>query len=42
MITVKHLSKDFGKTQALKDINLNIEKGEKIVVVGPSGCGMQL
>ena len=39
MITVKHLSKDFGKTQALKDINLNIEKGEKIVVVGPSGCG---
>lgn len=39
MITVKHLSKNFGKTQALKDINLNIEKGEKIVVVGPSGCG---
>lgn len=39
MITVKHLSKNFGKTQALKDININIEKGEKIVVVGPSGCG---
>ena len=39
MITVKHLSKNFGKTQALKDINLHIEKGEKIVVVGPSGCG---
>ena len=44
MITVKHLYKEFqnndGTTsEILKDISLNIEQGEKIVVVGPSGSG---
>ena len=44
MITVKHLYKEFGnndgtRSEILKDINLNIEQGEKIVVVGPSGSG---
>lgn len=44
MITVKHLYKEFEnndgtRSEILKDINLNIEQGEKIVVVGPSGSG---
>lgn len=39
MITVKNLTKDFEGVQVLKDINYEINKGEKIVVVGPSGAG---
>jgi len=27
------------KVQALKNINLKIEKGENVVIIGPSGCG---
>lgn len=39
MIEVINLNKNFGKLHVLKDININIEKGEKVVVVGPSGSG---
>ena len=39
MITVKNLQKHFGETKALNGINLQIEKGEKVVIIGPSGCG---
>ena len=39
MIEVVNLNKSFGKLHVLKDININIEKGEKVVVVGPSGSG---
>ncbi len=39
MISVKNLSKDFGKLQVLKNIDLEIEKGEKVVIIGPSGSG---
>ncbi|WP_026881900.1 betaine/proline/choline family ABC transporter ATP-binding protein [Clostridium akagii] len=40
MIEFKNVSKVVagGKT-LLKDINLNIEKGELVVLIGPSGCG---
>lgn len=44
MIELKHVEKYFYKGEsrevhALKDINLNIEKGEFSVISGPSGCG---
>ncbi len=39
MIEVKNLNKSFGKVHVLHDINVNIEKGEKVVVIGPSGSG---
>lgn len=39
MISVKHLSKHFGKLIVLKDVNAEIEKGEVISVIGPSGSG---
>ncbi|WP_295163398.1 amino acid ABC transporter ATP-binding protein [uncultured Brachyspira sp.] len=39
MIKIKNLHKKFGKLEVLKGINVNIEKGEIIAVIGPSGSG---
>ena len=39
MLEVKKLKKSFGKTQVLKDINFQINKGDKLAIIGPSGCG---
>ncbi|CDO02979.1 Glutamine transport ATP-binding protein GlnQ [Oceanobacillus picturae] len=39
MITIKHLSKRFEKLEVLKDINLEVENGEVITILGPSGSG---
>ncbi len=36
---IKDLSKKFGKYYALKNIDLEIDKNEKIVIIGPSGSG---
>lgn len=38
-IKVKDLRKNFGSLEVLKGINLEIKKGEVVVVVGPSGSG---
>lgn len=39
MIKLKSLSKHFGKSVVLDGIDLDIEKGEIIVIIGPSGTG---
>ena len=39
MIEVKNLSKSYGSTLVLKDINFNIKKGEIFGLVGHSGAG---
>ncbi len=39
MIEVKNLKISFGKLNVLKDVSINIQKGEKIVIIGPSGSG---
>lgn len=39
MLEVQHIRKTFGKLEVLKDISLNIEKGEVIAVIGRSGSG---
>ena len=39
MIEIKNLYKDFGELSVLKGIDLNIEKGERVVIIGPSGSG---
>ncbi|PKH04575.1 ABC transporter ATP-binding protein, partial [Psychromonas sp. MB-3u-54] len=39
MITMKNVNKWYGDFHVLKDINLNIKKGEKVVICGPSGSG---
>ena len=38
-IRVTNLIKRFGKTAALRDITLDVRKGEFSVLLGPSGCG---
>jgi polar amino acid transport system ATP-binding protein len=39
MIQVEHLSKKFGSLTVLEDINVEINKGEVISIIGPSGTG---
>jgi len=38
-IVIKDLNKWYGNFHVLKDINLTVKKGEKIVICGPSGSG---
>jgi len=39
VIVIKNLSKSFGTQEVLKDISLNLYKGENLVVLGKSGTG---
>ncbi len=39
MIEVKNLCKSFGALEVLKDVSLTIEEGERVVIIGGSGCG---
>ena len=39
MIQIKNLYKSFGNTEILHDINLDIQDGEVISIIGPSGSG---
>ena len=38
-LLLTNVAKSYGEVDVLKDINLDIKKGELIVFVGPSGCG---
>lgn len=39
MIEIKNLHKSFAQNYVLRGVNLNIETGETIVIIGKSGCG---
>ncbi|MDO4933844.1 MAG: ATP-binding cassette domain-containing protein, partial [Prevotella sp.] len=39
MIEIKGIRKSFGSLQVLKGIDLKIDKGEVVSIVGPSGAG---
>jgi general L-amino acid transport system ATP-binding protein len=39
MIELRHVHKWYGQFHVLKDINLSVYKGERIVICGPSGSG---
>ena len=39
LIKVVDLKKAFGEVEVLKGINIEIKKGEVVVIIGPSGCG---
>ena len=38
-VAIKDLSLNFGSVSVLKELNLDVEDGEFIVLLGPSGCG---
>ncbi|MBA3037117.1 MAG: ABC transporter ATP-binding protein [Desulfobacterium sp.] len=39
IISIKNFSKSFGKTKAVENLNLDIEKGELFGLIGPDGAG---
>ena len=39
MIKLRHITKSFGNLQVLRGIDLDIQKGEVVSIVGPSGAG---
>ena len=39
MVSIQHLSKSFGDTVVLRDVNIDVKRGEVVVVLGPSGSG---
>src|SRR6056300_1182868 len=38
-VSIKNMHKWYGDFHVLKDINLDVKKGERIVICGPSGSG---
>ncbi len=38
-IEIENVWKTFGKTEVIKEVSLQVEQGEFLVLVGPSGCG---
>ena len=39
MVSIQHLSKSFGDTEVLRDVSVDVKRGEVVVVLGPSGSG---
>ncbi|WP_026751663.1 ABC transporter ATP-binding protein [Sediminibacterium sp. C3] len=39
MIEIKDISKSFGKLSVLRGIDLNLNRGQCIALIGPNGCG---
>ena len=39
LLRVRHLRKTFGEHAIFEDFNLDVHKGEVVVIIGPSGCG---
>jgi sn-glycerol 3-phosphate transport system ATP-binding protein len=38
-ISIRKVAKSYGKTEIMKDVDLEVRDGEFVVILGPSGCG---
>lgn len=39
LLSIKNLSKNFGDLEVLKDVSMDVNTGEVVVIIGPSGSG---
>lgn len=39
MLRIDNLSKSYGENEVLKNVSMNVEKGEVVTIIGPSGSG---
>lgn len=39
LVEIRNVKKSFGKLEVLKDVNIDVHKGEVVVILGPSGSG---
>lgn len=39
LLSVRHLKKAFGDHAIFEDFDLDVHRGEVVVIIGPSGCG---
>lgn len=39
LLSIRKLHKQYGSVTAIQSLDLDLEKGEVIVLLGPSGCG---
>ena len=39
IVKIENVSKSYNKTAVIREMSLDIEKGERVVILGPSGCG---
>jgi len=39
ILQVEHMTKNFGELEVLKDVSFNVNRGEFLCIVGPTGCG---
>ena len=39
VLSAKNIIKNYGELEVLKGINLDVHKGEVVVIIGASGCG---
>ncbi len=38
-VEIRHARKNYGYIEVLKDISLNVERGQIVAIIGPSGSG---
>ena len=39
IVKVENVSKVYNKIPVIREMSIDIEKGERVVILGPSGCG---